>query len=77
MALAGLPAPREVVAGRTSMTCSCCGHRDVASRPAQDRFACTSCGFEAHADVNAAVQIARRGVMRISKSDKMDTLHMN
>lgn len=44
----------------TSRQCSCCGHVDKANRPNQATFLCTRCGFSAHADVNAAVNIGRR-----------------
>lgn len=46
----------------TSQTCSKCGHRDKRNRPDQTTFICRSCGVVAHADVNAAVNIASRGV---------------
>ncbi|MFI6450817.1 RNA-guided endonuclease InsQ/TnpB family protein [Streptosporangium amethystogenes] len=46
----------------TSQACSSCGHVDKKNRPYQARFACTSCGFAEHADVNAARNIASRGV---------------
>ncbi|GAA1000729.1 RNA-guided endonuclease TnpB family protein [Acrocarpospora macrocephala] len=39
----------------TSQECSRCGHADKKNRPCQETFACTSCGFAEHADVNAAV----------------------
>ncbi len=42
----------------TSQRCSACGHVDVKSRESQARFVCTACGFAAHADVNAARNIA-------------------
>lgn len=45
----------------TSQTCSKCGHRDKRNRPDQATFICRSCGVVAHADVNAAVNIASRG----------------
>lgn len=45
----------------TSQTCSKCGHRDKQNRPDQATFICRSCGVVAHADVNAAVNIAQRG----------------
>ena len=45
----------------TSRTCAVCGHCDKANRKSQDRFSCTSCGHEAHADHNAAKNIAARG----------------
>ncbi|MFJ2032262.1 RNA-guided endonuclease InsQ/TnpB family protein [Streptosporangium sp. NPDC087985] len=46
----------------TSQECSVCGHVDKRSRPGQAIFICTSCGFAEHADVNAARNIAARGV---------------
>ncbi|MEV4184462.1 transposase [Streptosporangium canum] len=46
----------------TSRQCSACGHTDRANRPEQAVFSCTSCGFAEHADVNAARNIAARGV---------------
>jgi putative transposase len=38
----------------TSQTCSRCGHCEKANRRSQARFLCRSCGFSAHADLNAA-----------------------
>ncbi|MDP9841066.1 RNA-guided endonuclease InsQ/TnpB family protein [Streptosporangium lutulentum] len=46
----------------TSQGCSACGHVDKRNRPNQETFCCTSCGFAEHADVNAARNIASRGV---------------
>ncbi|WP_433365325.1 RNA-guided endonuclease InsQ/TnpB family protein [Streptosporangium sp. CA-115845] len=46
----------------TSQACSSCGHVDKKNRPGQATFSCTSCGFAEHADVNAARNIASRGV---------------
>ncbi|MEV4245943.1 transposase [Streptosporangium canum] len=46
----------------TSQGCSACGHIDRRNRPDQETFRCTSCGFAEHADVNAARNIASRGV---------------
>jgi putative transposase len=46
----------------TSQTCSKCGHRDKRNRPDQATFICRSCGVVAHADHNAALNIASRGV---------------
>ena len=52
----------KVVAKYTSQTCSSCGHRDKKNRKSQARFVCTSCGFAKNADLNAAVNISRRGL---------------
>ncbi|HEY7339930.1 MAG TPA: transposase [Ktedonobacterales bacterium] len=41
----------------TSQTCSACGHCEKANRRTQSTFLCRSCGFSAHADVNAACNI--------------------
>ncbi len=45
----------------TSQTCSWCGHCERANRQSQSSFLCRSCGFAAHADLNAAHVIADRG----------------
>lgn len=75
--VAGLPKPIYVPAGGTSMTCSCCGHQHKDNRQSRDLFVCTECGFIADADINAAVQIARRGAMKVKKGDKLVDLHKN
>jgi IS605 OrfB family transposase len=46
----------------TSQTCATCGYRDKRNRPDQETFHCGSCGVVAHADHNAARNIAQRGV---------------
>ncbi len=46
----------------TSQTCSECDHVDTASRLSQAYFRCVACGFEAHADVNAANVVLKRGL---------------
>lgn len=43
----------------TSQTCSACGHCEKANRTSQAHFHCRSCGFSAHADVNAAANIRK------------------
>jgi putative transposase len=49
---------RLVPPSGTSLTCSACSVRDPESRPGCGReFACTACGFQAHADHNAARNI--------------------
>ena len=45
----------------TSQKCSNCGTIDKESRLTQAKFVCTSCGYEANADVNAAVNIREKG----------------
>ena len=44
----------------TSQTCPRCGLVDARSRESQAAFACIGCGYEAHADTNAAVNILAR-----------------
>lgn len=59
----------------TSQRCSSCGHTARENRPARRVFRCMRCGHEAHADVNAARNIAARaeqaqdagGVRRLGK----------
>ena len=46
----------------TSRTCSVCGHCDKANRKSQSQFLCLQCGFQANADMNASVNIARKGL---------------
>lgn len=68
----------KVAAPYTSQRCSACGQVDARSRESQARFACTSCGVVAHADVNAAINIANaaghvvsgRGDLGITRSAK-------
>ena len=45
----------------TSRTCSKCGHIDKKSRKDQEHFVCSACGHALNADINAALNIARRG----------------
>lgn len=46
----------------TSQRCAECGHREEKNRK-REKFRCLSCGHEAHADVNAAVNILRAGLV--------------
>ena len=48
-----------VVAAYTSQTCSLCGHIDRNSRATLRKFVCQGCGYEEHADLNAAANILR------------------
>ena len=45
----------------TSRTCAACGHCATWNRRSRDRFQCAACGHEAHADLNAAENIAALG----------------
>jgi putative transposase len=60
-ALVGVPVV-YVNPAYTSQTCSRCGHCEKANRRSQARFLCQNplCGFSAHADLNAAVNIRAR-----------------
>jgi putative transposase len=48
----------------TSQTCHACGWVDKRNRRSQAEFECGRCGFVGHADHNAAINIAARGVER-------------
>ena len=51
----------------TSQTCIKCGHISKDNRKEQERFKCVKCGYEAHADHNAAQNILRRaGLARMA-----------
>jgi putative transposase len=54
----------EVDPAYTSQTCSACGWVDKRNRLSQSKFECGRCGFVEHADHNAAINIAARGVDR-------------
>ena len=47
----------------TSKTCSRCGHVEKRNRRSQAEFSCIRCGFERHADINAARNLAVRGAV--------------
>src|SRR5664280_2720164 len=48
----------QVNAAYTSQRCHACGYTAAESRESQARFGCRSCGHTAHADLNAARNIA-------------------
>ena len=50
---------------RSSQTCSICGTADPKSRRTQAHFACTACGHEENADINASRVIAQRGLAKL------------
>ncbi len=47
----------------TSRTCPACGCIDKRNRPAQSIFSCVQCGFAAHPDHIAAINIGRRATV--------------
>jgi putative transposase len=52
----------SVPAPYTSLTCPECHYVDKANRVARGMFVCQACGYTAHADINAAVEIRERGM---------------
>lgn len=46
----------------TSQTCHRCGAVDPRARESQARFHCRNCGHQAHADINAAINILAAGL---------------
>lgn len=50
----------------SSQECSECGHVHPDNRTSQDTFRCQACGHEAHADLNAARVLAKRGVEMVA-----------
>jgi transposase len=54
----------EVDPAYTSQTCSVCGWVDKCNRRSQSGFECSRYGFVGHADHNAAIVIADRGLVR-------------
>ena len=51
-----------VNAAHTSQTCRRCGYCEEKNRK-DEKFRCLSCGHEDHADVNAAINILRAGLV--------------
>jgi putative transposase len=48
----------------TSRTCGRCGYVDKRNRRSQAEFSCLRCGHTAHADLNAARNLATRGAVK-------------
>ena len=53
---------RKVDPAYTSQKCSRCGAVDASSRRSQSVFRCTTCGYSANADTNAALNILASGM---------------
>jgi len=60
-AMAGVPGV-QVDPKYTSQMCSQCGHIEKANRKSQSEFECRRCGFEAHADINGALNVRARAL---------------
>jgi putative transposase len=58
----------------TSQTCSACGTVDRESRESQASFHCRTCGFRAHADHNAAINILRRNTAIYDRGGRASAL---
>lgn len=54
----------------TSQTCSKCGVIDGDSRQSQSEWVCAGCGYETNADVNAAVNVAAKGMAGLRQPAK-------
>ena len=54
----------------TSQRCSKCGHTARNNRPSQAEFRCGRCGYENHADYNAAKNVAMKHVRAGQKSPR-------
>lgn len=57
----------EVSPYQTSITCPKCGTVDKESRATRDIFKCVSCNHSDHADRNAALNVAMKGILSIKK----------
>ncbi|NTU85898.1 MAG: transposase, partial [Chloroflexales bacterium] len=53
----------------TSQACSCCGHIARNNRRSRGRFVCRKCGYELHADLNAARNIAAKYHASVARRD--------
>jgi len=62
----------QVSPENTSLRCSTCEYVDTANRPTQEHFECTNCGYENHADYNAAKNIGRIYLQRNQIGDEGD-----
>jgi len=51
----------------TSRECPACGSTDKRNRPSQSEFLCVRCGYNDHADINAAQNIRARALVNAPK----------
>ena len=58
----------------TSQACSRCGYIDKRNRVNQSQFSCKHCGYQQHADLNAASNLASRGKPVASGLNLSDSL---
>jgi putative transposase len=58
----------------TSRTCSACRVIDRNSRISQERYSCLHCGYEIHADTNAAINILAAGRVALGDMDNISCL---
>lgn len=56
---------KRVPAPWTSLTCPRCSSKDRENRPCRELFSCKQCGYTAHADVVAALNIKRRALQSV------------
>jgi len=61
-----------VPAAYTSQTCHKCGHVASENRESQAVFHCVECGYEANADVNAAINILGRAISKTGGDTALD-----
>jgi putative transposase len=59
------PQAQTVPAYYTSQRCSSCGFTHETNRPTQEHFECQKCGYQNHADYNAAKNVAVRCCRRL------------
>ena len=59
-------------AAYTSQRCSACGHTEPGNRKTQDEFTCLACGHSENADLNAAKNIQRAGLVLLEQGPRED-----
>ena len=56
----------------TSQRCSRCSHTTAANRRSQAAFHCVRCDYQAHADINASVNLLRAGQAQLGAASSAD-----